>query len=86
MDYPTWLLWLVATLLAISVPASTLMIIRAVDKVRPKKRRAKPLEFNPYASCEGVLVINEEEALVIARALAEVQMRQRWGKDIDSIV
>lgn len=82
MEYPTWLLWLVATLLAM-MPMSVLLMSRSA---KPKKRRAKPVEYNPSVACEGVLVINEVEALVIARAIAEVQMRQMWGKDIDSIV
>lgn len=85
MEYPLWLVWMVATLLAM-LPMSILLVARTVDKVRPKKRRAKPVEFDPLVACDGVLVISEEEALVIATALARAQMRQRWDKDIAYIV
>lgn len=85
MQIPVWLMWLFALMLAI-MPLSILLIARSVDKVRPKKRRAKPREFIPDAACEGVLVINEEEALVIARALAYAQMTERWGRDKSRII
>lgn len=84
MEIPVWLMWSVALLLAM-LPMSILLIARSVDKVRPKKRRAKLREFIPDASCEGVIVISEEEAYALARAIAHAQMRQRWGKDIDWI-
>ena len=85
MVFPTWLIWLVATLIAI-MPMSILLIARSVDKVRPKRRRAKPVEYNPLVSGDGDLDYEELELLAIAHMVATVQMRQRWGKDISTIV
>lgn len=85
MEIPTWLMWLVALMLAI-VPLSILPIAMKVDKVRPKKRRAKPVEFIPMVAGDGFIVYREEDLLLLVSVLAGVQMRQRWGKDIDYIV
>jgi len=84
MYIPIWLLWVIAVSLA-AMPLSTLLIARKVDKVRPKRRRAKPVEFIPLVAGEGVLVNEEAELRYIAYVMAQSQMRQRWGKDIDHI-
>lgn len=82
MNVPIWVLWCFALLLA-AMPVTTLLIARSVDKVRPKRRRAKHPVFVSDAVCDGVLVFVEEEELVrFASRLAQEQMRIRWGKDI----
>lgn len=82
---PTWVLWAVATLIA-TFPLSILYIARRLDKVRPKRRRAKLPEFTPLAVGEGVLLYGDEEELhALVHMIAQVQMRQMWGKDIAHI-
>lgn len=85
MNVPLWLVWLVATLIAI-MPLLVIPMAMKVDKVRPKKRRAKPVEFIPMVACDGFIAHSEEDLLLIAHMIAASQMRQRWGKDIDHIV
>lgn len=86
MEVPVWLMWVVAFLLAV-MPLSVIPIAMKVDKVRPTKRRAKPVEFTTLVACDGFIVmeLDDEELLDLARILAAEQMRIHWGKDIDFI-
>lgn len=88
MDVPLWLIWVVATLLAI-MPLSVIPMAMKVDKVRPKKLRAKGIEFTPMVACEGFIAIDgwsEDDWYDLLMIISQSQMRQRWGKDIDHIV
>jgi len=86
MELPVWLLWCISFLIA-TMPLVILPIAMKVDKVRPTKRRAKPVEFTTLVACDGFIVmeLDDEELLGLARILAAEQMRIHWGKDIDCI-
>lgn len=81
MYMPIWLMWSLAMLMA-AMPMSVLLLSRLGRKGRTKKRCAKPLEFNPASACLIDLDFEELELRAIAHAMAQVQMRERWGKDI----
>jgi len=85
MNIPIWLMWVVAIQLA-AMPLAILLVARSKEPHRArKKRRAKPKEFNPEVACSVDQDYEELEMLIIAYAMADIQMRQRWGKDIDYI-
>ena len=81
MTIPIWLMWLVSLMLA-AMPLAILPIAMSLDNHRAKKRRAKPVEFNPLAACSVDIDYEELELLVITSMIADIQMRQRWDKDI----
>lgn len=81
MEEHVWLMWLFAVMLAI-MPLSILLMTRSA---KPDERCAN-LERDVAS---GILVIDDKEYVrleLVAMYIAQAQMRQRWGKDIDSIV
>lgn len=84
MNIPVWLMWTVAMLLAM-MPMSILYVAMKVDKVRPKRRRAKVVEVDPLTVGDGFIDYEEEALVLLAYIVAQEQMRQRYGKDIDWI-
>ena len=57
--------------------------VRKVTTVLPKKRCVKPM-VKPLVAVEGFLD-TEEELLAIVNSIAQRQMRQMWGKDMNHI-
>ncbi len=85
MNILWWIKWATAMLLAM-MPRSVLPMSMKVATVSPKKRCAKPM-VKPEVAVEGFIDDEEEEELLaIVNSIAQRQMRQRWGKDIDHIV
>ena len=82
MNIPVWLVWLIATTLAM-MPLSILLMARMEDEVSPDREKCNA-DYESVSG-EGILAIEEEELLAITHMIATVQMRQRWDKDITTI-
>lgn len=83
MELPVWLLWCIALMLA-AMPAAVIPMAMMVAGDSPEEQRADEV----WDASDGIIVVDmdEVELLVLAKMLADVQMRSYWGKDIDCIV
>lgn len=83
MELPVWLLWCIALMLA-AMPAAVIPMAMMVAGESPEEQRAE----SKWDACEGIIVVDMDdvELLMLAKVLADAQMRSYWGKDIDCIV
>lgn len=83
MEIQPWVLWVVATLLAVFIPTGIIGMFRMFEKDGEDGDSVLVRELLTYDWCD---YLNEEEVLVLATLIARADMRQIYGKDIDSII